>query len=394
MINTDRVAKILDREGLDGIIASSPFNVHYCSGLWDPNFVWFHQTADHVVASRKDLSQSILITGQGDLDRTSDLKKVSDTVGVGSFARFYSGEIELTPPEELFKSRALDWDGERNRTDALCKAIQMAGLSGRVGLDEAWFGVDAKELSVRLPDIEFIPASKLFAEIRMVKTPEEVEKLRASVAVTEQSLMEGVRQAREGTSEWELWRNIRLAMTSRGAIPTFTQAKFGRHGGFEQLPRKDVFLKKGDTIWVDLGCILDGYHSDIARTFSFGQPTARVQKIYDALLTGETAALEYIRPGVTAQDVFNKTIEAVQEAGMPEYYKHHVGHGVGLEVYDRPILNANDETVLEAGMVMDIEPPYYEIGLGAFHVEDTFVITEDGTELLTTIDRSLQVLDT
>jgi len=394
MINIDRAIQIMDREELDGIIASSVPNLYYLSGLWDANsFLFPYDNQNFAVASRKDLSQSILIMGQGDQDLTTDLNRVSDTVAIGSFSRYISDDVELTPSELLLKTRAIDRKGESNPIDALCKAIQMAGLSGRVGLDERGINFDIEELRAKLPKLQIIPASEVFAEIRMVKTETEIAKLKAVVGVTEQALLGGIEQIHEGISEWELERKIRMEMVARGAMPTFVQLKFGRNSGFEQKARKDVLLKQGDTIWVDLGCVLDGYHSDIARTFAFGQPSKRVQAIYDATLEGENAALEYARPGVTAREVHEKTIDAVREAGLPQYYKQFVGHGIGLETYDNPLLSPSDDTVLEAGMVLDIEPPYYEIGFGAIHVEDTFVITEEGTQLLTSIDRSLQILD-
>ena len=394
MQNLERAVQIMDREELDGIIASSQHNLHYLCGFWDANsYVFPYETIRNAVASKNNLSQPILIVGQGDLDLTTDLENLSDTVGIGAFSRYISDDVELTPSELLLKSRAIDREGERNQIEAMCKAIKMAGLSGRVGLDEEVINFNIEELRAKLPNIEIVPASRVFSEIRMVKTANEIAKLKATVAVTEESLLGGINQLQEGTSEWELERYIRMEMVSRDALPTFIQVKFGRNGGFEQRARNDVLLKQEDTIWVDLGCILDGYCSDIARTFSIGQPTDRVQNIYDALLAGENAALEFIRPGVIAKDVFNKTIETVREAGLPDYYKQFVGHGIGVETYDPPLLSPNDDTVLEANMVLDIEPPYYVLGLGAFHVEDTFVITEDGTQLLTSIDRSLHVLN-
>ncbi len=392
--NLKRAIQIMDREKLDGIIASSQHNLHYLSGFWDANsYVFPYETIRNAVASKNNLSRPILVVGQGDLDLTTDLENISDTVGIGAFSRFISDDVELTPSEMLLKSRAIDRDGEENQIDALYKAIQMAGLSGRVGLDEQNINFNIDELRAKLPNLEIIPASNVFSEIRMVKTENEIAKLKESVSLTEKSLLGGINQLQEGTSERELERFIRMEMVSRDALPTFVQVKFGRNGGFEQRARNDVRLKQGDTIWVDLGCILDGYCSDIARTFSIGQPTDRVQTIYDALLAGESAALDFIRPGVIAKDVFNKAVKTAREAGLPDFYKQFVGHGIGVETYDAPLLSPNDDTVLEENMVLDIELPYYVLGLGAFHVEDTFVITEDGTRLLTSMDRSLHVLN-
>lgn len=395
MTNLNRTIKIMDREGLDGLIATSPANLFYFSGLWNPSlFLFPYDSQNYLIIARDNLSHPILVIEQGDLDLTTSLDNLSDTVSFGSFIRYVSDDVELTPSELLLKTRAVDRKGESDPVNAVCKAIKMAGLSsGKIGLDERGSNLNIEELSNKFPNLQIVLASKKFGEIRMVKTTDEIAKLRSAVEVTEQALMAGIGQVQEGISEWEMERKIKMEMITRDAMPNFILLKFGRNGGFQQGARKDVLLKRGDTIWVDLGCRLDGYCSDIARTFAFGQPTKRFQMIYNALLEGENAALEYIRPGVTAKEVYEKTMRSVQKAGLPQYNRGHVGHGIGLETYDLPLFSAGDQTVLEAGMVLNIEPPYYEIGLGAIHVEDTFVVTEEGTQLLTSINRSMQVLD-
>jgi len=395
MTNFNRTITIMDREGLDGLIATSAANLFYFSGLWNPSlFLFPYDSQNYLIITRDNLSHPILVIGQGDLDLTTSLDKLSDTVSFGSFIRYVSDDVELTPSELLLKTRAVDRKGESDPVSAICKAIKMAGLSsGRIGLDERGSNLNVEELRNKLPNLQIVSTSNKFAEIRMVKTADEIAKLKLAVEVTEQALMAGIAQAQEGISEWEMERKILMEMVTRDATPDFILLKFGRNGGFQQLARKDVFLKRGDTIWVDLGCRLNGYCSDIARTFVFGQPSKKIQMIYNALLEGENAALEFIRPGVTAKEVYEKTMRAVQKAGLPKYDRGHVGHGIGLETYDPPLLSAGDQTVLEAGMVLDIEPPYYEIGLGAIHVEDTFVVIDEGTQLLTSISRSMQVLD-
>jgi len=103
--------------------------------------------------------------------------------------------------------------------------------------------------------------------------------------------------------------------------------------------------------------------------------------------------LEVMRPGIAAKDVFAAAMEASRESGIPHYRRHHVGHGVGLDTYDAPLLDATTETPLEPGMVFEIETPYYELGFGGLQVEDTVVITEDGCRLLTRSSRELSLIE-
>ncbi len=102
--------------------------------------------------------------------------------------------------------------------------------------------------------------------------------------------------------------------------------------------------------------------------------------------------LEVLRPGVTAREVFEAAVRATREAGIPGYRRHHVGHGVGLDTYDPPLLDATTETVLEPGMVLEIETPYYELGFGGVQVEDTVLVTDAGCRLLTRTPRELAIV--
>jgi Xaa-Pro aminopeptidase len=100
-----------------------------------------------------------------------------------------------------------------------------------------------------------------------------------------------------------------------------------------------------------------------------------------------------MRPGVVAKDVFNTAVQTVIEAGIPTYQRQHVGHGIGVEYYDLPVLTPDSDTVLEAGMVFEVETPYYRLGVGGAFIEDTVVVTETGAEIITTLSRDLIVLD-
>jgi Xaa-Pro aminopeptidase len=147
-------------------------------------------------------------------------------------------------------------------------------------------------------------------------------------------------------------------------------------------------------IWFDVGCRYQGYWSDIARNFSLGEPSPRAQRIYRAMLEGEKQGIAATRPGMTGSELFELTMEATRQAGAPHYRRHHLGHGIGSEVYEQPLLAPQVEEVIEAGMVLNIETPYYEFGLGALHVEDPYLVGMNGNnELLTTLGRELHIID-
>ncbi|HEX7976857.1 MAG TPA: M24 family metallopeptidase, partial [Anaerolineales bacterium] len=152
-------------------------------------------------------------------------------------------------------------------------------------------------------------------------------------------------------------------------------------------------LKPGEPIWFDVGCFCDGYWADIARIACLGQPTERMRSLYQAMLEGEQAALEKTKAGMTGGELFDLTMAACRAAGVTHYQRHHVGHGIGTELYEDVLISPGVTDVIEEGTVVNIETPYYEFGLGAIHVEDPFVVHAGGNELLTTLSRELLIVD-
>jgi len=117
-----------------------------------------------------------------------------------------------------------------------------------------------------------------------------------------------------------------------------------------------------------------------------------LKRYFSAISKGTEVLLDALGPGVRTSEIYNRTVKAVKEAGIPHYKRRHVGHGLGIEGYDYPSLGPKDETILEPDMVICHETPYYELGFGGICIENTVRITEDGYELLTETDHDLIVV--
>ena len=152
-------------------------------------------------------------------------------------------------------------------------------------------------------------------------------------------------------------------------------------------------LERGESIWFDLSVSFQGYWADIGRVFTLGEPDQRMSDFLEAMVIGGQAFVDAAKAGMLVKDLFQLTVQAVRDAGVPHYQRHHVGHGIGLDCYDQPVLTATEETVLENNMVFCIETPYYEFGFGGINVEDPVVIREGGNEILTEFPRRLIVID-
>ena len=277
--------------------------------------------------------------------------------------------------------------------DALVDALNNMGLSDKkIGIDETGFASISK-LQEQLPQAKLVEASSVLSWTRRVKTEEEIRRLRASAHVTQQAILATAAIAREGVTEIELQREFNRSIISQGAIPKFALIRINGNAVFGQAKLNRTVLQKGDLIWFDVGCVYEGYWSDIARNVSVGEPTPRVRQLYTAMLKGEEHAIEVTRAGMTGAEVFDLTIKATRESGAPHYRRHHVGHGIGAEVYELPILSPTSDIPIEEGSVVNIETPYYEYGLGAVHVEDPFVVRAGGNEVLTSLSRELMIVE-
>jgi Xaa-Pro dipeptidase len=392
LVNAERAKRLMDENGLDALLATTLSNVYYLSGLWSFTLRAFQNAQTYVLVARDKLSEPVLIIDTGEVGQAiTDSMAGALIINHSTYYRDVARGVDLTHEEARLKELAVDREPCGNALEALIVALHTTDLTGKtIGFDEN--GINPgypPELMKRLPGLKMKPAAAVLGQIRMVKTAEEIERLRAAVKVTETAMLKALGVAREGVAECELAKEFEKSLIDQGAELLHTSLRTGRLSAFGISQPGVGPLRSGDRIWFDVGCRFRGYATDIGRTYFLGDPGERTKQYYQALLEGEDRGLETIRAGAKAEDVFQATVAAVRAAGIPHFRRNHVGHGIGIDTYDSPLLAPGDETILEEGMVLNIETPYYEIGSGAFLVEDTLVVTKHRPELLTTIDRAL-----
>ncbi len=398
LVNIKRLQARMDEEGLDGIVATTMPNVRYFADFDSLALSGFpYEGQCYAVFTRDTPDMPVIVTSSVEMDQMLD-GHTRDVVRFGTFYREDPvGSIQLSDEEQWLKTNSMQSEGYSGPLDALVAALAKLGLDNKkVGLDEiGLLGGYFEAIDEKVPQASFVRASALLRWVRKAKTEEEIKRLRKSAMVTEQAIRSAAAIAREGVTEYEMAREFQRSIVSQGGLPQLTLIRFGRNAVAGQRAPGNTPLKKGDTIWFDVGATHGGYWSDIARIFCFGEPTERVRKIYGALLEGEEVGIAQTRVGMTGGELFDITIEATRKAGHPEYRRHHVGHGIGAEVYEAPILRPGNEDIVEDASVINIETPYYEFGLGALHVEDPYVVRADGNhELLTTLGREIHVIPT
>jgi Xaa-Pro aminopeptidase len=216
----------------------------------------------------------------------------------------------------------------------------------------------------------------------MVKTNEEIKRIKQAAEINEKGLQALLDSIQEGKTENEVAKAHDDTLVALGCRPYHTCVQGGTRGALINGEPTEYRFRMGDGIRLDFDCIFSGYFSDIARTAVVGQPSQKLKTYQNAVMQGVLAAEEIIKPGITVSQIYNVCVEAVRKSGIPHFNRHHIGHGIGLECYDLPLVNGRNEMQLEAGTVFNLETPYYEIGFGCAHVEDTVLVTETGCERL------------
>jgi Xaa-Pro dipeptidase len=259
------------------------------------------------------------------------------------------------------------------------------GLSGaRIGVElSAVPAADFPALRDAIAPAAIIDASGLVDRLRAHKSPAEVALLRQAGAITEAALAAFVPAIREGATREALGRGfldcVRAASHGVAGVTAWEYVGFGPSpwssaGG----------LAWGDVIKVDVGAVVQGYTADLARTFTLGPAPRRARDIHAALRAAFEAGYPLFRPGTALRDIHAACLRAVQHADFPSYARGHFGHGLGASIWSEewPYTAADSDAVLEAGMVMAFEAPWYIDGIGGFIIEDMLLITDDGAETL------------
>jgi Xaa-Pro dipeptidase len=278
--------------------------------------------------------------------------------------------------------------------DALAVALRALGVAhGGIGLDSAALTeASARALVEPLARAKIQPASAALAEARMIKGPYEIDCLQHALWLAEESIHDVLGELQAGITEREAAAVYERALGQRGARPSPTILAFGPNTALPVAAPGDRGLRSGDLVRFDVGCVFKGYHAQVARMAMLGEPTRDQQARYDAVEAGVDAVLAAIRPGAAARDVLDATIAAVRAAGIPAFERHDVGHGIGLEATEAPWLAADGPT-LEAGMVLQVEAPFYELGTAGLHVKETVLVNNSGAAVMNRSNRGLIALD-
>ena len=284
----------------------------------------------------------------------------------------------------------------RDLMDGVAEALS-AAQARRIGFDSAVLTVHThKQLLKALHgEVLLLPLSEELVMLRAVKDEHELACMRKAAAIASGALLAIQQHIRPGVTEQDIALELDFRMRRDGAdeisFPTIVAS--GKNSALPHASPSSRRIEAGDVVVIDYGAVLEGYHSDETCTFFVGFADPEARQVYARVLEAHDLAIAELRTGAACRDVDRIVRDSLGKAGLSTFFSHGTGHGVGLDVHEAPRLNSRSTAILEAGMVVTIEPGVYLPGRWGIRIEDTALVRDDGCEIFTKMPKTLTILN-
>lgn len=383
IVDLDRARRSMEKYGIDALVASSVDNFGYLSGYWA------YRGKDYDIGWIGDPLLQIAVVP---LDKNTEPFIL--TVD-------YPAEVDYVDPwikdRRYYKPAGYGVKDEGSFFDVFGKIIREKGLDrSRIGLELGYEGfttaIDAslvikEKAKDLLPNAKIVDSSNLLREMRLIKTEEEISRIKISHNIVQRAIKASFEEIREGMTKLDLDWIIRANLVKDRVNVALTVLNFGEN---DMLRPNEKKLQKGDFIRIDLACPTQHYYGDLSRSMIFGKPSARLQNMYDAARKTHDKIVGSIKLGVKFSELFDITKKLLKDAGY-EYTSPHVGHGIGICVHEAPYLGGNNMTV-QPGMTFTVEL-MLKVGPGSWvGLEDDIICDSKGCHDITTLSKEFTSL--
>lgn len=353
----EKAARLMQERGIAALVLSASTSLYYFTGL-----SWYQ--SERLVGAVLTPEAKLIFVSPAFED-----SKLRETLG-------NEADIRL-------------WDEDESPYALVAQIVREQGRAGDIALDEAapFFIVDG--LRQACADRTLINGMVITAECRMHKSANEIALMQAAKNITIDVQKRAARILREGISSVEVADFINQAHRAHGgSSSTFCIVSFGLPTSIPHGPDGVQYLKDGDMVLIDTGCMIERYHSDITRSYVFGTPTARQRSMWELEKAAQGAAFEAAQIGVPCEQVDAAARRVLEAAGLGPGYKtpglpHRTGHGIGLDIHEWTYLVKGNKTPLAAGMCFSNEPMICLDGEFGIRLEDHFYMTEQGPKWFT-----------
>lgn len=409
-LNMDRARGLMKEFDVDALVASTPENVTYIAGTvgWSQKVYAYSVHMFAVLPRDEGRAPALVVPGQEVTYVSMQQTWIRDhyTFGGKSALIVPPGRAAQTPEEEAFLGMVMeDHKRANSAAAALAQALKDRGLDrGRIALDHERVMPDVRrQIGEALPRATLHDASDLFRLVRMVKTPAELEALRAAAALNEEAATAAAGAVAAGASELEVARVYRRTVAAGGGMWHWYHFGSGRRsvGIFPPTARK---IQKGEMWKFDAGLTLNNFQADTGWGGVVGEPTKEQLHLWVATEAGFRAAMAEVRAGAVPSRIFRAMIEGTRAAGLPEHNGNFAGHAIGLEARElpyvlaaeaplqSPFLSPTTDMPLEEGSTICVENPCAVFGLGGTQIEQTVVVKKNGYEPLLPQERKLWIV--
>ena len=383
-LNRDRAHAIMKEAGLDALVATHLRNVTYFSDYPQMHECTLTPTVFAVLPADPAIPPFLVLRAASLPVHHQEKCWIRDVEVYSKPFVCLPDSVKpsaMTTEERLIYQASKGVDLPAKPVQALRAGLEKRGLlKRRIGLDESGLpqprGWD--EMIEGLTGATLQPAASLISKVRLVKTRLELRIMAEGAAVNEMGLKACLARIRRGGTEREAASAYRQAVWRGGGTPHFANVGYGTRSAVPTKPPAATRPRKGDVVKLDFNCLYNYYFADLGRTAIIGRPSEKIRRYYAAVQTGLDEVKAAIRPGARPAELFHLAIETVRKAGIPYFNTTYIGHAIGMWCYDGLAINAMEDRPLEEGMVLNLEPTHYELGLGAFHAEDTVVVTRTG----------------
>src|SRR5579875_67744 len=263
------------------------------------------------------------------------------------------------------------------------KVIAEKRLKGKkIAIDDSELSVEVY-LRLKKMGIELVPFSDQVKDLRMIKTEQEIDKIRGAAMIASESLKELRKHLDENLTESQLGALLSLDIENRGAEKSFIHVQFEQNASFPHHISASTRVASPGFLVVDLGARVEGYNSDITRTLTVGEPDSEHNRLFRTVQQAIEEATRRVAPNAKVEDVAKAARDVIASAGFPQP-EHRIGHGLGLNVHEAPITEKGFPGTLQEGMVIAIEPGVYIKGKTGCRLESDLLVTSDGVEELDT----------
>ncbi len=356
--HVEKLLSILSNKNLKAALIFSPANIYYFAGTDAPS-----------LAIILDGGDVLLLSSRLEYLRAVEEHAIGDVYA-------FSRQTDVAEYEKVIRG---------DLYDAIGKLLE--GLPPeKIGIGGA--GLETKRKVAEKLGAEPVDITRDVVALRRQKDKTELATIREAARLAEQAMRRAIDALDRGVTELDVVAAVLITLLRSGARPSFDPiVAFGEHAAQPHAKPTQRTLKEGDVVKIDLGARVKGYCSDMTRTLIFGKPSQKQERILRAVTRAQEHAIESIRAGKAARDIYFVAYKALQEEGLHLYFNHGLGHGVGIEVHEEPYLNSESEALLLPGDVITVEPGVYMAGYLGVRVEDMVLVEEGGAEILTYFPR-------